>query len=169
MNILLTLILLVQALFIFRFHFNISAASPFIQPLPLLRKVTDPFLKPLVKFLKDPAHAQVLPIIVGTVFSVVAVLLVNLNQPFQALGAGLSLFFRNWLNIIMIVVFINVILSWVGLFKVDMPIIERVRYLVHHFCEPMLAPLRRLLPPMSGIDFSPMILLVGISLLLNVI
>lgn len=169
MNIVLTLILVVQALFIFRFHFNISAASPFMQPLPLLRKVTDPFVKPLVKFLKDPAHAQVLPIIVGTLFSVLVMLVINLNQPFQALGAGLNLFFRNWLNIIMIVVFINVILSWVSLFKIDMPLIDRIRYLAHHFCEPMLAPLRRLLPPMSGIDFSPMILLVGISLLLNVI
>jgi len=35
--------------------------------------------------------------------------------------------------------------------------------------EPLLAPIRRRIPPMGGLDFSPMILIVGLQLLGSVI
>lgn len=34
-----------------------------------------------------------------------------------------------------------------------------VRQTIYKFTEPLLAPIRRILPPMSGFDFSPMALL----------
>lgn len=35
--------------------------------------------------------------------------------------------------------------------------------------EPLLAPIRNILPPMGGLDFSPMLLLIGINFLQGII
>ena len=37
--------------------------------------------------------------------------------------------------------------------------------LVYRLTEPVLAPLRRALPPVSGLDFSPMVLLIALRVL----
>ena len=53
-----------------------------------------------------------------------------------------------------------VILSWVGM-DARHPLPSFVRRLT----EPLLDPIRRVVPPVGGMDFSPMILLVGLQLL----
>jgi YggT family protein len=37
--------------------------------------------------------------------------------------------------------------------------------LLHRLTEPVLAPIRKVLPPMGGIDFSPLVLLIGLRVL----
>lgn len=64
------------------------------------------------------------------------------------------------LDIYTMVILAGVILSWTRL-PDDNPLVRIVRALT----EPVLAPIRRILPTMGGIDFSPMVLLVVISLL----
>jgi YggT family protein len=64
------------------------------------------------------------------------------------------------LDIYTLVILAGVILSWTGL-SPDNPLVRIVRALT----EPVLAPIRRILPTLGGIDFSPMVLLVVISLL----
>lgn len=56
----------------------------------------------------------------------------------------------------------SVILSWLIAFNVVNPYNQFVRSLwdlFHRITEPMLRPIRRLLPDMGGIDLSPMILI----------
>jgi YggT family protein len=59
-----------------------------------------------------------------------------------------------------IVILAGVILSWTGL-PPDNPLVRITRMLT----EPVLGPIRRVLPAVGGIDFSPMVLLVLISFL----
>jgi YggT family protein len=54
-----------------------------------------------------------------------------------------------------VVVFIAVIVSWFQL-PPDNPVARFTRMLT----EPVLAPIRKLIPPVGGLDFSPMILLI---------
>lgn len=54
-----------------------------------------------------------------------------------------------------------VILSWVGMH----PRSNSVAAFVHMLTEPALAPIRRVLPAVGGLDFSPMVLLVGLQML----
>jgi YggT family protein len=54
-----------------------------------------------------------------------------------------------------LIVFVAVVLSWLRL-SPDNPVVRVVATLT----EPVLAPIRKLLPDLGGIDFSPMILLV---------
>ncbi len=44
-----------------------------------------------------------------------------------------------------------------------------VRRAVDSVVEPMLAPIRRILPPIAGLDFSPFVLLILIQLLARII
>ena len=67
----------------------------------------------------------------------------------------------HWLlDLYSLVLFVAVILSWVNL-PDDNPFVRVVRQLT----EPVLAPLRKLIPPIAGLDLSPIVLLVGIRFL----
>ncbi len=59
-----------------------------------------------------------------------------------------------------LVVLLAVILSWVGLDPRN-PLVTISRGLT----EPVLAPIRRVLPPVAGLDLSPMVLLVALQIL----
>jgi YggT family protein len=59
-----------------------------------------------------------------------------------------------------LVVLASVILSWIRL-DPDNPIVKVVDALT----EPVLAPIRKVLPDFGGIDFSPMLLLLGLRFL----
>jgi YggT family protein len=59
-----------------------------------------------------------------------------------------------------LIVLAAVVLSWI---RVD-PHNPMVR-IVDILTEPALVPIRRVLPPMGGFDFSPMVLLIGLQLL----
>ena len=64
------------------------------------------------------------------------------------------------IDIYSFIVFGAVIISWFQL----PPSSPVVRFL-HTATEPVLAPIRRVLPDMGGLDFSPLVLLIGLQLL----
>ena len=63
-----------------------------------------------------------------------------------------------------ILMLIRVVFSWVSPIPTN-----PVSRLAWQITEPVLAPVRRLLPPMSGIDLSPMVVMLGTYLLIAVI
>ena len=66
----------------------------------------------------------------------------------------------NIIDLYSLVVLVAVILSWVQL-----PHDNPVSQFVNRMTDPVLGPIRRALPPMGGMDFSPMVLLVGLQML----
>ena len=58
------------------------------------------------------------------------------------------------------VVLAAVVMSWVRADRRH-PFVQ----LVYNLTEPVIAPIRRVVPPMGGLDFSPMILLLALRLL----
>ena len=68
------------------------------------------------------------------------------------------------LYVFIIVMLIRVVFSWVSPYPTNA--VTRFAYRV---TEPVLAPIRRLLPPMSGIDLSPMVVMLGAYLLISVL
>jgi YggT family protein len=62
------------------------------------------------------------------------------------------------------VVLVAVIISWVGL----SPRHPAVMFL-NSITEPALTPIRRVIPPMGGLDLSPMVLLILLQLLKNLL
>ncbi|MGH9388112.1 MAG: YggT family protein [Vicinamibacteria bacterium] len=64
-------------------------------------------------------------------------------------------FLAQLIDLYTIIVFIAVIVSWFQL-PPENPVARFTRTLT----EPVLAPIRKLIPPVGGLDFSPMILLI---------
>ena len=64
------------------------------------------------------------------------------------------------IDVYTIIVFVRVIVSWFQL-PPDNPVVHYSRMLT----EPVLAPIRQLLPPAGGLDFSPLILLVVLRMI----
>jgi YggT family protein len=63
-----------------------------------------------------------------------------------------------------------VVLSWLVAFNIVNPtnnIVRQIRYALYRLTEPLLGPIRRLLPDLGGIDLSPMILLIALWFLSN--
>jgi YggT family protein len=63
-----------------------------------------------------------------------------------------------------LVVLVTVIMSW-------LPIGRRnpLAIMLYRLTEPLLGPIRRVLPPMGGLDLSPMVLLVALQFLKRLI
>ncbi|HVH27875.1 MAG TPA: YggT family protein [Vicinamibacterales bacterium] len=61
-----------------------------------------------------------------------------------------------------IVVLVAVVMSWIGLDRR-----QPAAAFVYNLTEPVLTPIRNALPPVGGLDFSPMVLLIALRLLRN--
>ncbi len=59
-----------------------------------------------------------------------------------------------------LIVFAAVVVSWTSVPR-EHPAVR----LLHRLTEPILAPIRKVLPPMGGMDFSPLVLLIGLRVL----
>ncbi len=71
-------------------------------------------------------------------------------------------------SIIFYLVLAYVIMSWLVGFNVinlQNQFVRQIYYGINNVVEPMLAPIRRILPTAGGIDFSPLVLLIGVEVL----
>ncbi len=66
--------------------------------------------------------------------------------------------------IFIFLIFLGVIISWISPGAYN-----PITVLIHQLTNPLLHPVRRRLPPMGGLDWSPMIVLLGIYLFLTLI
>ena len=73
-------------------------------------------------------------------------------------------FLATLLDLYSLVVLAAVVISWVGLDER-----HPVGAFVYGLTEPALAPIRAVLPPIGGLDFSPMVLLIVLRLLRDLI
>ncbi len=74
------------------------------------------------------------------------------------------MFLANLIDLYSLVVIGAVIVSWMRL-----PRSHPIAGVIYTLTEPALAPIRRALPTMGGLDFSPMVLLFGLQLLRGVL
>lgn len=69
-------------------------------------------------------------------------------------------FLARIIDLYSLVVLVAVILSWIQLDRRN-PLVT----ITHALTEPALAPIRKVLPVMGGLDLSPMVLLIGLQVL----
>jgi len=130
-----------------------------------LVKITNPPLVPLRRIIPGFKGVDVASLFLLFAIQLSAILLklLILGQTFSimviipiAIADLLSLM----LNIFMVAILVQVALSWVGQ-GVHNPITTTI----YSLTEPVLRPVRRLLPPIAGIDLSPLIVLLLIPLI----
>ncbi len=82
--------------------------------------------------------------------------------------SALAFLINSIASIVWWLILIYVIMSWLVGFNVinlQNQIVRQIYYGINSLVEPILAPIRRILPTAGGIDFSPIVLLIGIEFL----
>ena len=130
----------------------------------LLVKVTNPLLVPLRRVIpsvgKIDTSALLLMLGLQMVsFGLIALLRAGQVSIVSLLILSLAELVGLFLNVLLFSILIQVVLSWVspGAYNPAVSVLYSIT-------EPVLRPCRRLLPPISGIDLSPLVALIGIQL-----
>lgn len=141
--------------------------ADFYNPLSqFVVKATDPLIKPLRKLIPGFGGIDVSSLVLAYLMILLKIILIMLlagqlsfNIIFLLLYSVVELL-QSILNLFMFLILIRIILSWIspGGYNPVMAVIGQIS-------EPVIAKFRRLLPPMSGFDFSPMLALILIFFL----
>lgn len=141
-------------------------ADWFNSVVQLLVQITDPVIRPLQRIMPRSRHvnlAAVTALYLIEVASLVALLALSGRaiDPGVVMLMAVMRLLRMLLTTYMVLIIISVILSWVG-HSLRHPIIP----LVYQLVEPVLAPIRRILPTLGGLDLSPLVAIIGIQFLM---
>ncbi|MDC7825707.1 YggT family protein [Pseudomonas sp. BLCC-B13] len=130
-------------------------------------KATQPLLKPLRRIIPGfgglDLASLVLAILVQLVLMVLVILIAGANPAavgLQLLVWAIIAVTSLFLKIFFFAMIISVILSWVAPGSYNPG-----AQLVNQICEPLLAPFRRLLPNLGGLDISPIFAFIALNLL----
>ena len=156
---------LLQLVFLLRILLQLVRAN-FFNPLSqFIVKVSNPVLIPLSKLLPrigrfDTAAASVFWLLCCLEVVLIYNLILHANPgPLGIIVMGLAEAIDLTLTVLFAVLILVVIFSWVRPAEGN-PVIP----LLYQLSEPLTRPFRRLLPPMGGFDFSPMLAILAIYL-----
>lgn len=139
--------------------------ADFYNPISqFLVKITHPLLRPMRRFIPSVGRVDTASLLLMlTVQSLDMFLVASLQQValspvglvLAAFGQLLELLF----NIYFYAILISAVMSWVPMPHGYNPAVK----MLYELTEPLLSLFRRLLPPMGGIDLSPLMVLVGLQ------
>lgn len=145
------------------------ARADFYNPISqFVLRATNPLLVPLRRIIPGYRGLDIASLVLVVLLIIAKVLILTMIQ-FGGLPSGIGLQLLVYtlrqlasllLNYVFWAVLIRVILSWVAPDPSN-----PVARVVVQVTEPIMAPCRRLLPSMGGLDLSPMIVLFGVQLL----
>lgn len=158
-------------LFIFllltRFLLQLVRAD-FYNPLSqFVVKATNPLLVPMRKLIPNQGAVDVAALVAVVALIVVKlVLLIMLTygalrvSPALLLVSAVKMLASTLLNYLFWAIILRIVLSWVSPDPRN-----PVTLVVAQLTEPVMAPVRKILPPMGGLDLSPILILLAIQLL----
>lgn len=142
-----------------------AARADFYNPLSqFIVKATNPLLIPLRRIIpslgKLDTASIVLIFLVG--LAKITVLFMFSGQgfmPWTLLNGALLVVLKEAMSLLFWVLIIRAILSWFSQGRNPM------EYVLHQLTEPLLAPVRKVIPPIGGLDLSVLIVLIGLQFL----
>jgi len=69
------------------------------------------------------------------------------------------------LDLVWFIMIAHIVMSWLINFQVlnlRQPIVAQIWYGLNQLLEPLYGPIRRILPPMGGLDLAPLVALIGV-------
>lgn len=169
MNILIivkTLLIIVQVVLIGRFHFELAKLNAFIEPVSSIRKITNPLVLPMKRWMPFPWAKRFAAIKVAYLITLVGLLVFTGKLGIVNIFViPLVLLFSTWVAFLKYGMILFVIMSWVTMFAGGSgahPMIRKSYYLLQETFRPLLQPIQRVLPDFGGIDFSPIIFFFGL-------
>lgn len=128
-------------------------------------KATHPLVGPLRRFIPPLGRldtATVVLLVVLEVLAIAVLCLINYGVlPLVSIAlwapVGIASLLVHFYFVLLIVM---IVLSWVAPYSR-----HPAALLVWQLCEPVMAPLRKIIPPLGGLDISPIFLFIGINIL----
>lgn len=161
-----TFVLRVAALlFLLRFILQAVRAS-FYNPFSSgIVRITDPVLNPVRQVLRPYRNLDIAAFAIAWIVHTVAVVVHvwSAGVPMDVLAIlndGLRATLGLVIGIFLVAIFVSIIMSWIapGVYSPAAVIAREV-------AEPLLSPARRILPPLGGLDLSPMITILVLILI----
>jgi YggT family protein len=165
-------IITVIVLMLLRLALNYMDVNPFSQPALLVRRFSDPLVDPVRRGLArvglDPKIAPIgtilITILLGyfalelvrTFLSTIVGVIVSLDK--RAIVSLIGYLLYGLLSLYSLLIFMRIVFSW-GASSVN----RVLRFLIV-VTEPVLAPFRRIIPPLGMMDISPIVVLLLIRL-----
>jgi YggT family protein len=139
--------------------------NPFAQTIV---RITQPVIKPFRRFIPSIGPIDTATLVVALILSILKapILMLISGQSLALEGAivdlaiiGIAVFFKLAGNLLFWTLVLRVIMSWISRGR------GLIDQLIYQLTEPLMAPIRRIIPPLMGLDFSVMVLLFGLSAL----
>ncbi|WP_019675412.1 YggT family protein [Arsukibacterium perlucidum] len=133
--------------------------NPFSQ---LIVKVTNPAVLPLRRLIPsigklDTATVVLAYLVAVTKLIVLQLVLVGSIQVPATLISGFLVLLKESLNLLFWILIIRALLSWFSQGR------NPIELVMHQLTEPMLRPIRRVIPPLGGLDLSVFVLIIAIQ------
>lgn len=168
-----SVIITVIVLMLLRLILNYADVNPFSRPALMVRRFSDPLVDPVRRGLAraglDPKIAPVVTILIAILLGYFALELVRtflgtitgviLSLEQGAMVALIGYLLYGLLSLYSLLIFMRIVFSW-GASSTN-----RVLRLLIRATEPVLAPFRRLIPPLGMFDISPIVVLLLLRLL----
>lgn len=164
-----TLFELCVAIVMLRFLLPLARVNYFNPICQFIIRLTDPILRPLRRVIPSVGRIDGAALIfmlilqIAQVALVAALAQVSVPLPRLLAYAGITLI-QLCLYIFLISIVASAILSWFAQ-SINHPILPFLEQLTH----PILAPIRRLIPAISGIDISPLLAILAIQFLITLL
>jgi YggT family protein len=142
------------------------ARADFYNPLSqFLVKITNPILVPMRRFIPSMGKLDTSAVVLAYALTVVKMLLMLaiVGQSANVFGV-LIIALRDLLNgviwVYIIALILMAVISWIGSANGN-PVVP----LINSLTAPLLAPIRRIMPPVGMLDLSPMVAMLGLYIL----
>ena len=139
--------------------------ADFYNPISqFLVKITNPPLRPLRRIIPGLGGIDLASVVLLIALQMLDLLLINIAVGRMNSAEGLFVtavaeLLSTLITLYFITIFVEVILSWIAAGTYN-----PVTYLVHQLNAPVMAPARRLIPPIGGIDLSPLVVMIVLQL-----
>jgi YggT family protein len=140
--------------------------ADFYNPLSqFLVRATNPLLRPLRRIIPGYGGMDLASVVLMLLLKAAEICILGLvvagriPAPLGLLVLSLAEILRLVIYIFMFAIIIQVVLSWV-----NPGAYNPATVLIYRLTEPLLEPARRLIPPMGGLDFSPLVVLILLQL-----
>ncbi len=160
-----TVFMLYMTLVMLRFLLQLVRAD-FHNPLSqFVVKATNPPLRLMRRFIPSIVGIDTASIVLLLALQMLMIWLINVTNGQSISLAGLTVYsiaelISLLLNVYLVAIIAVIVLSWIGPQGYN-PVVS----LIHTLVEPVMRPARRILPPISGIDLSPILVFLAMNLI----
>jgi YggT family protein len=160
-----TLFGLYTAIVVIRFLLQWARADFYNPVSQFVVNVTSPVLRPLRRVVPGWRGLDIASLLLAWLLKAMELMLLGVLfglglKPLSAFAWAIPALIGLIISIFLFAILIRVILSWVNPDPYN-PAVD----LLNRITDPILVPAQRLLPPISGIDLSPMVAMIGLVLL----